>query len=172
MQEIWKDIPNYEGYYQISNLGNVRGMDRTIISKTGKNYKIKGRLLKKNKKGKQDYLIVNLNKKGKHTSITIHKLVAIAFLNHKPCGFKVVVDHINNIKTDNRVDNLQLISTRMNSCKDKKQKSKHYCIYEVGKSKKYMVRLRINGVKKSLGNYNTISEAISIRDKFIKTEYV
>ena len=164
--EIWKDIPEYEGYYQVSNLGRVKGLSRFVNPKSGGKYRLKANLLKPIKKGIQDYFVVGLSKNGITKIKTIHQIVAITFLNHKPCGFKIVVDHINNIKTDNRLINLQLTTTRHNSSKDQKPKSGESCIYNVGE--KFMVRLRINGKKKSLGTYKKIEEAIIVRDNFLK----
>lgn len=50
----------------------------------------------------------------KSKSYSVHQLVAMAFLGHKPCGLKIVVDHINGIRDDNRLENLRLISARDN----------------------------------------------------------
>ena len=97
--EIWKDIPNYEGYYQVSNLGNVSRVNSNSNLKAGNTH---GYL--------QVVLCVNKQKK----NYKVHQLVAMAFLNHKPCGMKLVVDHINGKKTDNRVENLQVITNRNN----------------------------------------------------------
>lgn len=167
--EIWKDIPNYEGYYQVSDLGNVKSLDRKVInSPNGGCFTRKGKKLKPIKKGKQNYLVVSLNKKGRGKMFTIHQLVAITFLNHKPCGFDIVVDHKNNISTDNNLSNIQLVSNRYNSSKDKVQKSGEYCIYKIGA--KFMVRLRVNGVKKSLGTYSNIDKAKTVRDDFFMKE--
>jgi hypothetical protein len=106
--EIWKTIPDYEDY-QVSNLGNVKSL------KWGKEKILKGAL------GSYGYYEVNLLKDKKQKIFKVHKLVAMGFLGHKPDGtHKIVVDHINNIKTDNRVENLQLITNRENCCKDKR----------------------------------------------------
>ena len=107
MIEIYKNIPDYDGMYQVSNLGNVKSFKR------GKEIILKPALLK------NGYLALILNKNGKQKCFTIHKLVAIVFLNHIPERFKNVVDHINNNKIDNRVENLQIISNRENSSKNK-----------------------------------------------------
>ena len=105
--EIFKPILGYEYIYEVSNLGRIISLERKV-KHSNNNFKIlKQKILKQSLcKG---YLQVNLAKEGKVTKRTIHQLVAVAFLNHTPNGYKTVVDHKNNIKTDNRLDNLQLL---------------------------------------------------------------
>jgi len=54
MEEIWKDVPNYEGIYQVSNIGNVKSLDRIKISRN-KKIKIKGRVLKGRLSGNKNW---------------------------------------------------------------------------------------------------------------------
>ena len=72
MKEIWKDIPNYEGYYQVSNLGRVNSL---------KNNKTKKDKLLKTRIGHDGYFDVGLSKEGVQKRYKVHQLVAIAFLN-------------------------------------------------------------------------------------------
>ena len=98
--EIWETIENYEGY-QISNFGNVKSLSKKIKCKNG--FRVTKEKILKLKKTKEGYLSVQLKNKGKHFSI--HRLVALNFicnLNNKP-----QVNHINGIKHDNRVVNLE-----------------------------------------------------------------
>lgn len=125
MEEIWKDIPNYEGLYQVSDLGNVRSLDRVVKGKAGCKKRIKGKVLKRNL-DKSGYPHVNLSKDSKLKTFTVHQLVCICFLNHKPNGCKMVVDHINEIRTDNRVSNLRIITHQENILKGfRSRKTKH-----------------------------------------------
>lgn len=105
--EIWKDIKGYENIYQVSNLGNVRSLDR--IDKY-KNRPLKGKLIKPyNNNG---YSIAKLWQNNKYKMLSIHRLVAIAFIDNiykKPC-----VNHINGIKNDNRIDNLEWCTHKEN----------------------------------------------------------
>ncbi len=156
MKEIFKDIVGYEGSYQVSNLGRVKSLDRTIDSGKGFTRFIKGRILKSNPNG-NGYHIVSLNLKGKLTAEKVHKLVAMAFLNHKPCGMEKVIDHMDNDKSNNRLDNLQIITVRENSIKDKKTS-----LLYVGVTKRYnkfTSRVQIKGNRVSFGTFNTQFEA-------------
>ena len=156
--EIWKDVPNYEGKYQVSNLGNVKSLSRKQYNSRGF-FISKERILKLNK-DKDGYNYVNICCNSKATKCKIHQLVAIAFLNHKPCGLSVIVDHINNIKTDNRVENLQLIGQRQNASKDRKNKTSKYtgvCWY--GITNKWLVTIYKNGKSKHLGYFTNEEDA-------------
>lgn len=122
--ELWVDIPNYEGIYMVSKSGSVKSLSRYVNS--GNGYNTKERILKpcKNKKG---YFYVVLCKENKTKSYSIHLLMAISFLNHKNDGtHKIIVDHIDNNPENNNIDNLQLISQRDNCSKDKKNTSSKY----------------------------------------------
>ena len=151
-EEIWKDIPGYENYYQVSNQGNVRSLDRKVWNRL-----LKGRILKYF--SSNGYKLVVLRSNNKKKTFRVHQLVAIAFLNHKPDGHKVVVDHINNIKTDNNLSNLQLISHRENSSKDRKGYSKHTGVYWNKIRKKWTSSILVDGKLKHLGCFTSEEEA-------------
>lgn len=104
-EEIWKDIPEYKGIYQVSNSGRVKSL--------GNEKSKKERILKPiiNPHG---YCFVYLCMYGKSKAIYIHQLVAICFLGHKPCGYKLVINHKNFIRTDNRVENLEIVTQKEN----------------------------------------------------------
>ena len=109
--EIWKDISNYEGLYQVSNLGNIRSLDRYTNGRNSKRL-IKGKILKAFK-DKDGYMNVNLYKNAKIKQFKVSRLVAEAFIpnpNNLP-----QVNHKNEIKSDNCVDNLEWM-TLIDNC--------------------------------------------------------
>lgn len=101
--EIWRDIPDYVGIYQVSNLGRVR---RT------KRYKAEPGILRYSKT-RIGYLRVCLSKKSKRKSYLVHRLVAVAFIPN-PDGLPQI-NHKNECKTDNRAENLEWCTQKYNN---------------------------------------------------------
>ncbi len=106
INEIWEPVKGYEGYYEVSLNGIVKGIDRIIVSKKGLTRR-KGHTLK-TKVNNYGYIQVNLSKEGKTTTTFIHILLAKAFIPN-PLN-KSEVNHINGIKTDNRIENLEWVT--------------------------------------------------------------
>jgi hypothetical protein len=159
--EVWKDIVGYEGLYEVSNLGNVKSLPKEWISACKRKHD--GILLKKtiNNRGTGYYQVGLTNNKIRKTR-TIHQLVAEAFLNHNPCGYKLVIDHINNNTLDNRVENLQIITQRENAYKNQVSYSSNYKGVFMG-CKKYKSK-KTGEIKK----YKYISSQINIDGKIIR----
>ena len=113
--EIWKDIIGYEGYYQISNLGNVKSLNRIVKNKNG--YRNTGeRLLKIYlPKDSQHYPFVILCKNGKTENKLIHRLVATAFVTNDDPIHKTQVNHIDENKMNNSSDNLEWCTPKYNA---------------------------------------------------------
>ena len=157
--EEFRDVVGYEGLYKVSNLGRVKSLARISHKSNGENQPIKERILKPYLM-KVGYLKVGLSKNKKGKARTIHQLVAEAFLNHKPDGTnKLVCDHINNIKTDNRLENIQVVTNRVNNSKDRKGTSRHTGVSWVKSRNKWKSCITINGEAKFLGVFTDESEA-------------
>ena len=110
MEEIWKDIKGYVGFYQVSNLGRVRSVEREIYKSNNVKQISKSSILKFEKS--KGYNYVHLFKNGTRKRIAVHRLVAEAFIlnpNNLP-----EVDHINTIRDDNRVENLRWVTPKEN----------------------------------------------------------
>ena len=108
---------------------------------------------------KKGYKRVELYFEGKRKEFKVHQLVAMAFLNHIPCGYGLVVDHIDNNKKNNNIDNLQLITQRENSSKDRKGNCKSVGVYYHKRDKLYYSQIQINKINYHLGCYKTEEEA-------------
>jgi len=161
-EEIWKDIPGYEGYYQVSNLGNVKSVDRYIKhSRSGGFYKKKGKYL--SKKIIKGYYTVSLSIKSKVRAFGVHQLVSMAFLGHIPDGHNVIIDHKQEgNKLDNRLENLQIITQRGNLTKainKTKTSSKYIGVSYERDIKKWRARICIDGKSKHLGYFQSEYEA-------------
>lgn len=105
MSEIWKDIEGYEGLYQVSNLGRVKSLDR--IDCRGQHREPK---FMKARPTKQGYLRVGLWKNGKVKTVSIHRLVAEAFISKN-----FTVNHKDGNKSNNTVDNLEWMTQKENN---------------------------------------------------------
>ena len=151
--EKWKDIPNYEGLYKISSLGRVKSL-----------HKNKEHIMKPNISRGYRYVKLSNGLK-KRRNIKVSVLVAMAFLNHKPDGTnKIVVDHIDEIKTNDCVENLQLITNRANVSKSAKGSSKYTGVFR-GNKNNWRAAIRINGKNKYLGTFKTEIEASNAYQK-------
>jgi hypothetical protein len=101
VKEIWKCVAGYEGLYEVSNFGRVKSLNFNHTEKEG---------ILKSGTDRGGYLKVSLCKNGEVTSKTVHSLVAKAFIPNPEN--KATVDHINKVRNDNRVENLQWFSQK------------------------------------------------------------
>lgn len=110
--EIWKPIAGFEGFYEVSNMGRVRSLDRTVYFKNGKTKRdYKGQILKQ--KYHNGYALVNLNKNKNLSVLAVHILVAKAFVpnpNNLP-----IVNHKSGVKSDNCYTNLEWCTSAYNN---------------------------------------------------------
>ena len=108
MTEEWRPVVGYDGSYEVSSMGNIRSLDRL----NGRGRWLKGRLIKIGMT-RNGYMRCCLCIKGERTHYYVHRLVAQAFVTN-PDG-KPQVNHINEIKADNRASNLEWVTSRENS---------------------------------------------------------
>lgn len=115
MTEIWKDIPGYEGKYQVSSIGRVRSCGLKFIRKNGSPFFRPGRILKTHP-NYSGYLSITLRKIDcSEKRFTVHRLVAMSFL--KKDKRRNHIDHINSNKLDNNYKNLQWVTQQENNAK-------------------------------------------------------
>ena len=109
-KEVWKDIDGFEGFYQVSSFGRVKSKQRTIIRKDGKPLNLNERILKPGTA--RGYLVVALHDGSNRKDISVHRLVASAFVPNPNC--KNQVNHKDEDKTNNHYLNLEWVTQREN----------------------------------------------------------
>ncbi len=149
-EEIWKDIPGFEGSHKVSDLGRVMSLARNGVPET---------IIMSLMLDRDGYQRVKLTKNGKRSYYKIHRLVISAFV-----GFieGLVIDHINNIKTDNRLVNLQQITVRLNVSKDRKRTVANYTglrFDDRNKFKKWIANIKIGSKTIRLGAFELEADA-------------
>lgn len=145
--EKWDWVPKYIGHYQVSTKGRVKSFK------------------------KMEFIMKVFSKEGRYNSVTfhidnkpktemIHQIMAETFLGHIPASRKFVVDHIDGNKQNNVIDNLQIISARENTSKDKKGFTSVFSgICLDSKSGKMQSAIRLDGKKYYIGKYLSEHEA-------------
>lgn len=166
MEEIWKPIKGYEGIYDISNYGRVKSLKRKTNNQTGKEDLILVAHLDKDK-----YPTTVISKNGKSKTYRIHRLVWEAFGEGDRDGMNIQIDHIDNDRSNPRIDNLQLLDHRANTCKARQRNRKTDLpigVYLADRGKPYKVSITQNGVRKYLGRYNSPEEAGEVYQKALR----
>lgn len=105
VSEEWRDVVGHEGFYQVSQIGNVRSLDRVIYRKNGTKQRLRGRVMRPSDNG-SGYRQLPL--KNPIRTAKIHWLVAEAFLGPRPSGKEI--NHIDGDKTNNAVTNLEYVT--------------------------------------------------------------
>lgn len=153
-KENWKDIKGYEGFYQVSDMGRVMRLSSR-------------RILKLNKKR---YYSVNLCIHGVSRSYRIHQLVAIAFLGHVRTGSTkgLVVDHIDGDRYNNSLNNLQVITNRENTSKNRRGGTSKYVGVSWAKTKNKWKAEITDGKKVNLGYFTNELQASEAYQNYLK----
>jgi len=171
--EIFKEVKGYEGIYEVSNFGRVKSLARLDTM----NRQLKERILKAatNSKG---YKHVLLCIEGKTKTIYIHSLVAEAFLGYIRDGNinTGVVNHIDEDKLNNNVENLEVVSARENliHSRTKRRASGLPANIKQRPNGRYAVQI-FHGTKGDkcqwcLGTFNNVKEAVAARDDYFKMQ--
>ena len=110
--EIWKDVIGYEGLYQVSNLGNVKSLERIVYEKNGNSRIVKDRILRPSI-NRYGYHCVRLYKQSSGKTFSIHRLVCLSFLGQNI--EKQYVNHIDGNKANNDLKNLEWCTIKENN---------------------------------------------------------
>jgi hypothetical protein len=146
--EIWRDLPDSEGMYQVSDLGRVKSFFH------GKQKILKQWIDRGN------YLCIGIYKNGKNNKISVHWLVFITYNEMVYTSKNMVVDHKNNCRHDNRNSNLQFISNRHNTSKDKINKTSKFTGVSWVKNKRHWTSSITHKSKTIfIGSFDTEEEA-------------
>jgi len=165
--EQWKDIPDYEGYYQISNLGRVKSLEKTLIVSERK--RIYKPLIKKLYISKRRNWVEGFCKNKKESQKKIHRLLAICFIDN-PKKYPQV-NHIDNNKLNNKISNLEWVNNRENSChrvKLSNSTSKYTGVSYFKRDNKWRSSIQVNGVSIRFGMFKTQEEAYQKRLEYEK----
>jgi uncharacterized membrane protein len=149
VHENWLPIPNYEGLYEISDLGNVKSLP--------KKYSHNGIILNPST-DKNGYFRVDLWKNKVNKTIKVHRLVMLAFIGYS----ELAIDHIDGDKRNNKLSNLRYCSNRQNSCfyyENKDSSSKYVGVNFNKQNNKWKSYIVINKKQKHLGYFETEDEA-------------
>jgi phenolic acid decarboxylase len=146
MEEIWKDIKGYEGYYQVSNLGKIKSLKKNILIKQARN--------------KNGYLDVSLWKNNIGKTFKVHRLVAESFiLNSKN---KPHVDHKNHNILDNRQENLSWCTpseNQANRIHNKNSTSKHKGVHWFKRDNNWHAQITKDYKKYHIGYFKNEKDA-------------
>jgi len=167
--EIWKNIKDYEGLYQVSNTGKVKSLKRVSLNSGS----YSGSVLVKEKELKQTinkygYHVVTLFKNGVRKFMTVHRLVAQEFI-YRPNEYREV-NHLDLNKSNNHVTNLQWCNREQNInhyYENSNKSSKYKGISYSKERNKWCAYIDINKKRFSLGRFKTELEAKEYREDFI-----
>lgn len=160
MPEVWKSVPGWEGFYEVSDWGNVRSVDRKIVNPKGSEIFYPGKPIIKVKRG--NYYAVTLNKKMFSRNFRVHRLVAMAFIDKEIENKKLVVDHKDRNPINNRLDNLRIVSYRQNNLNKglcKRNKSGYKGVHYHKQRNKWCAIININGKSSYIGLFDSPEEA-------------
>lgn len=166
MEEIWKPILGYEGFYEVSNYSRIKSLPRVVMRGNDK-LNLKEKILSPNK-NTSGYLQIGLSKDGKTRQFQIHRLCASSFIKD---NIKEEVNHIDGNIYNNHISNLEWVSRAENNChraSNAKSTSKYVGVYWHKASNKWMSRVKINNKTTYLGTFDSEDEAYNKRCNYFK----
>jgi hypothetical protein len=171
--EIWKDIEGYEGHYQISSFGRVKSLGRLMCR--GYVFRMCTDKIRKITVKSDGYAEINLCLKNKYSIFRVHRLVALAFIDNPKN--KLEVNHIDSIRLNNNVKNLEWLTKRENLCHNKINKitTSIYvgvCYSKRGNKYYWESSIQINNKKIYLGIHKTEEEAYQARCDYEKANNI
>ena len=191
-REVFIYAKGYEGYYEVSNFGRVRSVSRNIMYKDGRVYYYEGQEIKPHN-DQRGYPMVGFKLNGRNKSIRVHRLVAETFIEKPFSSEKLEVNHIDGVKTNNRVDNLEWVTSSENTRKgyeiglfdkakasaSRRMKRQHFnnkvtSVYEkeTGQTKVYPSATKASYSHKLCKNYFTELIRKGGENKRFKAEYI
>ena len=167
--EQWKSVIGYELYYEVSDLGNVRSLDRKTITGAWGSYNKKGKLLTTQNRPNGYKIITLMVGKGSKKCALVHRLVAESFIGP---SLGLVVDHIDGDRSNNKLSNLEYVTMRENICRGGLSESRpnKKCASRgvtVSKWNRYISSVRVKGKSIYLGSFGTEEEAASAYKKAV-----
>jgi hypothetical protein len=171
--EVWKDIQGYDGYYQVSNFGRIKSLSRLVWNGFS-NHLTKDKI-RKSVVSKDGYTYVKILFKKKSMKFRVHRLVALHFIDNP--NNKLEVNHIDSIRLNNNVKNLEWVSKSENQCHskiNKKTTSKYVgvCLNKNFKTNVWISQIRINNKNIYLGIFKTEEEAYQVRCDYEKNNNI
>jgi hypothetical protein len=151
--EEWKDVPDYEGLYQVSDLGRVKSLERFLKGKVKRTLQEK---IIKTPLNSNGYPTLGLCKDNCRKTLTVHRIMGMTFLGLTKDTIGVC-DHIDNNRQNNELSNLQIISSRLNCKKDAKNKTNYNGVKKYGD--KFCANIKLNRKNLYLGIFDSPVEA-------------
>lgn len=154
-EERWLPVKDYEGLYEVSDLGRIKSLPKYHGNGTKKLMPIKILKSFSNPKG---YRIVDLPKNGRRRTTTVHRVVATTFL-HPPILMRVQINHKDLVKHNNTADNLEFVTNRENMSHyylNSAKKTSQYigvCFVPRLKKKPFEAKIKIGGKTLYLGRF-------------------
>ena len=156
-KEVWKDIIGYEGLYQVSNLGNVKSLDRIVNKPNGVSYMRKGKICKQSKSN-LGYMTIGFTVNNNKVNKYVHRLVAEAFITN--VNDYPQVNHIDCDKTNNKINNLEWCTNSEN----------HIHASKNGLNKLHLYRVAYSGEENGR-SLLTKEQVLEIKQKYIPYKY-